>query len=112
MKARNLDLLGISAAIVCLIHCLLFPLLMIIPLGIAHNAYIDLSFFIIGAIVVAGITKTVESKILKYTFWISITMIGVSVLLDILFHIHSPLIYIGAALLIVAHLINFKNHKH
>lgn len=114
MKAKLFDWLGISAAVLCLIHCLLFPVLMIIPLGLEHehDAYIDAAFLLIGAVVVYRVTANMESQKLKYTFWAAIGLIAVSVLLDMLFHIHSPLIYIGAALLITAHIINFKNHKH
>lgn len=57
MKSKILDAVGISAAVLCLIHCIVFPLLMIIPLGISHNPYIDLAFLIIGAIVVFNVTK-------------------------------------------------------
>lgn len=114
MKSKAFDLLGISAALLCLIHCLLLPVLMIVPLGLEHNhnAYIDLGFLLIGAAVVYQVTRTVKSKWLKGIFWAAIGLIGLSVLLDIAFHFHSPLIYPGAVLLIAGHVINFKNHKH
>jgi|GEM_PF-5601353 len=44
MKSKILDAVGISAAVLCLIHCIAFPLLMIMPLGISHNPFIDLTF--------------------------------------------------------------------
>lgn len=105
-------MLGLSVAVLCLIHCLLFPVLMVLPLGFEHAAYVDAAFLLIGTVVVYRVTRTMESKTLKYSFWTAIGLIAVSVMLDILFHIHSPLIYIGATLLITAHIINFKNHKH
>lgn len=112
MKTKILDILGASAAFICLIHCVAFPILMIIPLGISHNAYIDLFFFIIGAIIVFRITKKVEKPWFRWLFWASIFTIGISVGLDLLFHFHSELILAGALGLITAHLLNFKNHKH
>lgn len=112
MKSKILDIIGISAVVLCLIHCLLFPLLMIIPIGISHNPYIDLSFLIISAVVVFRITRQIRSKKLRYLFWISIGLISVSVFADILFEVHLPLIYVGAVGLIVGHLINFRLHKH
>jgi hypothetical protein len=112
MKSKILDAVGISAAVLCLIHCIIFPLLMIIPLGIAHNPYIDLSFLIIGAAVVYRVTKNMTSRWLKFLFWASIILISISVLADLIFEIHIPLIYLGAAGLISGHIINFKNHKH
>lgn len=112
MKTKILDVLGASAAIICLIHCVVFPLLMIAPLGISHNAYIDLFFFIIGTAIVFRITKKIENPKLRWLFWASIFTIGISVGLDLIFHFHSELILVGALGLITAHLFNFKNHKH
>lgn|SRR5690606_2541232 len=112
MKTKNLDLFGLSAAGLCLIHCLVFPLLMIVPFGIAHNVYIDLFFFLVGMFVVYRITRYMKITWLKYLFWTSILMIGVSVLLDLTYHMHLPLMYIGVITLVLAHIINFKNHSH
>ncbi|WP_426478678.1 MerC domain-containing protein [Chryseobacterium sp. CBSDS_008] len=112
MKSKILDAVGISAAVLCLIHCIVFPLLLIVPLGIAHDPYIDLAFLCMGAIVVFRVTKKMENRRLKLLFWISVSLIFISVLTDLLFEIHSPLIYLGAAGLITGHIINFKNHKH
>ena len=112
MKSKILDAVGISAAVLCLIHCIVFPLLMIIPLGISHNPYIDLAFLIIGALVVFRITRQITNRRLKFLFWASILLIFISVLADFIFEIHIPLIYVGAAGLITGHIINFKNHKH
>lgn len=106
------DLLGISAAGLCLIHCLLFPLLMVLPMGISHNAYIDLCFLSIGIWPVYRVIKENPPVYLKVWLIGSLTLIGVSVLLDILFHIHSVLIYMGAAGLITGHFTNFKLHSH
>lgn len=112
MNSKILDLIGISAAVICLIHCIAFPLLMIIPLGISHNPYIDLFFLLTGTVVVFRITKKVRFPWLKMMFWASLFCIAVSVAADFIFHVHAGLIYLGAAGLIISHLINFKSHKH
>ncbi|WP_313091518.1 MerC domain-containing protein [Chryseobacterium flavum] len=112
MKSKILDTIGISAAVLCLIHCIIFPLLIIIPFGISHNPYIDLVFLVIGTLVVSRITRQIESDGLKALFWVSIVLISISVATDLIFEVHVPLIYAGAAGLITGHIINFKNHKH
>ncbi|UCA60699.1 MerC domain-containing protein [Chryseobacterium rhizoplanae] len=112
MKSKILDAVGISAAVLCLIHCIVFPLLLIIPLGISHNPYIDLIFLIIGTLVVYRQTKTIPNNWLRILFWSSIGLIAASILFDMIFEVHLPLIYAGTAGLITAHIINFKNHKH
>lgn len=112
MKSKILDAVGISAAVLCLIHCIVFPLLLVIPIGISHNPYIDLAFLTIGVMVVYRVTKQITNRRLKLLFWISIGLITVSIAADFIFEVHLPLIYAGAAGLITAHLINFKNHNH
>lgn len=112
MKSKILDAVGISAAVLCLIHCIVFPLLLIIPLGISHNPYIDLAFLIIGGVVVFNVAQKTTNQWLKLLFWLSLTLIFISVMTDLIFEVHLPLIYIGAAGLITGHIINFKNHKH
>ncbi|WP_347218349.1 MerC domain-containing protein [Chryseobacterium sp.] len=112
MKSKILDAVGISAAVLCLIHCIVFPLLLIIPIGISHNPYIDMGFLAIGTLVVYRLTKQIVNRRLKLLFWISIGLIAISVAADFIFEVHLPLIYAGAAGLITAHLINFKSHKH
>ncbi|WP_412850682.1 MerC domain-containing protein [Chryseobacterium sp. PMSZPI] len=112
MKSKILDVVGISAAVLCLIHCVIFPILLIIPLGVSHNPYIDLSFLIVGAVVVFRTTRHIKGRWLKLLFWISIVLISISVIVDLIFDVHLPLIYAGTAGLIIAHSINFKNHKH
>ncbi len=112
MKSKILDVVGISAAILCLIHCVAFPLLMIVPLGISHNPFIDLAFLVAGAMVVYRILKKTRIKWLKALFAVSLLLISVSVFADMIFEIHLPLIYFGAAGLIAGHLINFNHHKH
>ena len=112
MKTKFLDILGVSAAFLCLIHCIVFPLLMIVPLGMSHNAYIDLFFLMIGAVLVYRITRKPINRWIKLLFWVSVSLIALSVALDLFFHLHSEIILIGAVGLIVAHLLNFKYHRH
>jgi hypothetical protein len=112
MRSRILDTVGISAAVLCLIHCIVFPLLMILPLGITHNHYIDLLFLLIGAVVVVRVTRKMKMLWLKLLFWLSILLIAVSVFADMVFEVHLPLIYIGAVGLIGGHIFNFRTHRH
>ena len=73
-----LDIFGISSATVCLAHCLIFPLLSILPFGFTHNHWIDVAFACIGIFVVSRIVfsdakqfikiilKVVKRKFVKY----------------------------------------------
>ncbi len=110
-KTKNYDFLGISAALICLVHCIVFPLLIFIPIGISHNPYIDLTFLLLGIWSVYKTTRQSNSAVVKNLLWIAVTLIAISVVLHIVFHWHSPLMYIGAAGLITGHFINLKKHK-
>ncbi|RYD99974.1 MAG: MerC domain-containing protein [Sphingobacteriales bacterium] len=109
-KTKNYDLLGVSAALLCLVHCLLFPLLFFIPLGISHNPYIDLLFLTLGVWSVYKTSKGSKYASVKYLLGTGILLITISVGMDMLWHWHSPLMYIGAIALIAGHLINLKAH--
>lgn len=108
---KKYDLIGMSAAFLCMIHCVVFPLLIFIPIGISHNPYIDLAFLLIGIWSVYKTTKNSHSLLLKCILWSSVVLISFSVIVHILFHWHSPAMYIGAFGLIVGHLINFNHHR-
>jgi hypothetical protein len=106
----NIDLLGISSASLCIIHCLILPLHTVILLGISHNPYIDLMFAIIGLWAITRIVKTAQltTIIIHLT---SIILIFLGILINILIHYHSNLILLGGLGMIVGHIMNFKNHK-
>ncbi|BFM42876.1 hypothetical protein CFS9_15170 [Flavobacterium sp. CFS9] len=105
------DILGISSAAICLVHCLIFPLLTILPLGLSHNPFIDLTFASIGLIAILKIIKK-SSLLVATTLILSISLIWISILSEIILDIHLDLIFIGGIGMIIGHLLNYKNHKH
>jgi hypothetical protein len=113
MKKRTTsfyDILGISSATICLVHCLIFPLLTILPLGLSHNPIIDLLFASIGLFAILKIIKK-SSLLVSSILIVSMALIWMSVLSEILFDIHLDLIYFGGIGMIIGHLINYKLHK-
>lgn len=108
----TLDLLGISSATLCLIHCLVFPLISIIPIGFSHNHWIDLIFAAIGLFAVVKILKTNTSLYIKIILTTSMTIIFLSIVLTIFFDYHSSILYFGGIGMIIGHLLNFRHHKH
>jgi hypothetical protein len=106
------DVLGISSATLCLIHCLIFPLITIIPIGLSHNHWVDLVFAGIGVYAIVGILKSKTSKYIKFILSLSMSLILISVLYTIITHHHTKLLYLGGIGMIIGHLLNFKHHKH
>jgi len=105
------DILGISSATLCLIHCVLFPILTIIPFGLSDNPFIDSIFVCIGMFVVSKVLMSDASKKVKYILGISILIIIASILLELFFDFDSGLILVGGLGMIVGHYLNFKDHK-
>ncbi|RRJ89968.1 MerC domain-containing protein [Flavobacterium macacae] len=110
-KSAFLDILGISSATLCLIHCIVFPMLTIIPLGLSHNHWIDLVFALIGLYAVIRIGQKQANRYTMLLFWVSIVLIIGCVIFEIVSHHHSNLIYFGAFGLITAHFLNYKKHR-
>ncbi|TCN55410.1 MerC domain-containing protein [Flavobacterium circumlabens] len=111
-KTTPYDILGISSATLCLIHCIVIPLLTIIPFGLTDNYIVDLFFACIGLIVVSKILMSEATNTVKIILTISIFIIFVSILLEIAFDIDFGLILFGGIGMIIGHIINFKSHKH
>ncbi|OCB69601.1 MerC mercury resistance protein [Flavobacterium piscis] len=105
------DILGISSATICLVHCLVFPLLTILPLGLSHNPIIDLLFATIGLFAILKIIKK-SSLLISAILIISMALIWISVLTELFLDIHLDLIFIGGIGMIIGHLLNYKMHKN
>jgi uncharacterized protein YacL len=105
------DILGISSATICLVHCLIFPLLTILPLGLSHNPFIDLLFASIGLFAILKIIKK-SSLLVSSILVVSMALIWISVLTELLLDIHLDLIYFGGIGMIIGHLINYKLHRN
>lgn len=104
------DILGVSSAAICLMHCLIFPLLTILPLGLNHNLVIDLLFASIGVFAIFKIIKK-SSLLVSSILVVSMSLIWISILSEMLFEIHTELIYFGGIGMITGHLLNYKLHK-
>jgi hypothetical protein len=104
------DILGLSTATICLVHCLIFPLLTILPFGLNHNPVIDLLFALIGVFAIFKIIKK-SSVLVSSILVVSMSLIWISILVEMLFETHIDLIYFGGIGIIIGHLLNYKLHK-
>jgi hypothetical protein len=106
-----LNILGISSASLCLVHCLLFPILSIIPLGFSNNHWIDVFFACIGMFVVSKIVMSKTSKKIKLVLFVSIIIVIIGVVLEIIWDINTKMVLIGGIGMIIGHLLNYKSHS-
>ena len=109
------DLLGVSSSILCLLHCLAFPV--ILSTGYLYNYSLsghwhgmDYLFVALGLVAVWASARKTSFPGLKLAFWLTISVFSLS----ILFHDQwSWMIYISvcASLVLIAlHIIHWRSH--
>jgi hypothetical protein len=106
------DILGISSATLCLIHCVIFPLFALIPFGFSDDYIVDTFFACIGMFVVSKVLMSDATSTVKIILGLSIVIIVASVLLEIALDINFKGILIGGIGMIIGHFLNFRSHKH
>jgi len=114
MKKQTLivqDVLGISSASICLVHCIVFPLLSVLPLGIAHNPWIDVFFFGIAAVLIFSILKGEAPFYIKLTLLFSLFLVFNGMLLDFVLHEETYLVPIGGLGIISGHVLHYFYHQ-
>lgn len=105
------DVLGISSATLCLIHCIVFPILSILPLGLFDNTIIDLTFAIFGILICLKILTSNAKHNVKVIFSISIFLLVLSSVLTLVFRIPNEIVIVGGFGMICGHLLNFRNSR-
>jgi len=109
------DLLGISSSLLCLLHCLAFPV--ILSGGYLFNYSLqghwhgtDYLFVMLGIVAVWASARKTSFRALKLAFWLTILVFSFS----ILFHDQWPgMIYISVSaslVLIALHIIHWRSH--
>jgi MerC mercury resistance protein len=106
-----LDILGISSASLCLVHCLLFPILSVIPFGLHQNHWIDVFFVCIGMFVVSKILQTNATKKVKIMLTVSLLVVLIGVVIELVYELDTPLVLFGGIGMIIGHVLNFTHHK-
>jgi len=112
MREKYYDLIGVYSAFLCLAHCILGPILFIVPLGISHSPLLDSFFLIVGLFPVYKVVRSKSPVFLKILLVFSFALIALSITLEALYHQESFLIFIGAMGVISSHLMNYNYKKH
>lgn len=109
------DLLGVSTSLLCLLHCLAFPV--VLSTGYLFNYSLqghwhgtDYIFVLLGMVAVWASARKTPFLALKLAFWLAILVFSLS----ILFHDSSSwMIYISTAasvVLIALHILHWRSH--
>ena len=109
------DLLGVSTSLLCLLHCLAFPV--VLSTGYLFNYSLqghwhgtDYIFVLLGMVAVWASARKTPFLALKLAFWLAILVFSLS----ILFHDRwSWMVYISTAasfVLIALHILHWRSH--
>nr|WP_315250638.1 MerC domain-containing protein [uncultured Flavobacterium sp.] len=111
MKNKNIDLLGIINAGLCMIHCLVFPLFTFIPSLLRQYSLIDIGFALVGLWAIIRIIKNANILVIVILLN-SITLILLSIFIDLYIDLHTNFIFLGGFGMITGHFLNYKLHTH
>lgn len=115
-KHRWTHYLGVSASLLCLIHCLTVPVLLVIVPTVAGMNIIELNFmwevvFVSLSIVSIYTILQMHRTHKKFSPALPVAFVGVIVLIGALFLEHEAahfVLPIGSVLILVAHMLNLK----
>jgi hypothetical protein len=101
------DILHLSSASICLLHCLLFPLLTFILITIEH-VFIDAFFALIGVFVFFNILISKTQPKVKNILFIGNLLVITGILLHMFFKINTFSVIVVGIIMVSGHVINFN----
>ncbi len=110
-KIYRSDIVGILASSLCLIHCLLMPLVLLLFTETIGEKYeqICIFFWFISFISVFLSIEKMKNKKLKFTLIISWLLLTISLFYEEKHPVFKLFIYLGSIALIAIHIVNIKN---
>ncbi len=123
ISSQSADMLGVSASVLCLIHCLAFPMMISMGFIFGHDEHhdhaqghihwhwMDFLFVFLAVWAVINAVKSTNSKAIKIALWSAVTFFSVGVLLH---DVYEWMIYISllsSIALVIIHIINWKFHR-
>ncbi len=111
---KNSDLIGIGSSVLCIIHCLLLPVLILAGslTGDAHRwVWLDYLFVMLATLAVFYSTRRLKSLFLRRGLWLTLLVFSGA----LVFHEHHPTaLYVSVAsslLLVIFHIGSYRE-KH
>lgn len=117
LLSRKADYVGITGSVLCLIHCLVTPVLLMTTAVLRDEhlriGYLSLDYVFIGVNIVAVYfaTRANVSSAIKWALWGFLTLFSVAILLEDVNQAFQLTGYAASAGLIVTHLVNIRQHR-
>ncbi len=111
------DYVGITGSVLCIIHCLITPVLLLTSNILQHDAlrvgYLSLDYVFIGVNIVAVYfaTRHYAAPAVRVALWSCLTVFTVAILLEDVNPFFEYLGYAASLGLVSSHLINIRQHR-
>lgn len=115
--SRKADYIGITGSVLCIIHCLITPILLLTSSVFQNSTirvgYLSLDYVFIGVNIVAVYfaTRHYAAPVIKKSLWGFLALFTIALLLEDEAPFFEYLAYTASAGLVITHLINIKQHK-
>ncbi|RRB04549.1 MerC domain-containing protein [Larkinella rosea] len=114
---RKADYIGISGSVLCIIHCLITPVLLVSSSFLANDTvrfgYLSLDYIFIGVNIVAVYfaTRHFTTPAIKASLWFFLSVFAVAIILEEVSETFEYLGYAASLGLVLTHLTNIRLHR-
>ncbi|MFD1142234.1 MerC domain-containing protein [Larkinella insperata] len=114
---RKADYIGISGSILCIVHCLITPILLVSSSFLANDAvrvgFLSLDYVFIGVNVLAVYfaTRHFTTPAVKIGLWFFLSVFAVAILLEEVSETFEYVGYAASLSLVLTHLTNIRLHR-
>ncbi|RRB09906.1 MerC domain-containing protein [Larkinella knui] len=114
---RKADYIGISGSVLCIIHCLITPILLVSSSFLTNDTvrfgYLSLDYLFIGVNIVAVYfaTRHFTTPAVKACLWFFLTVFAVAIVLEDVNEAFEYLGYAASLGLVLTHLTNIRLHR-
>lgn len=115
--SRKADYIGITGSVLCIIHCLITPILLLTSSVLQNSTvrvgYLSLDYVFIGVNIIAVYfaTRHYAPSAIKRSLWGFLSLFTVALLLEETAPIFEYLAYTASAGLVITHLLNIRQHR-
>ena len=115
--SRKADYIGITGSVLCIIHCLVTPVLLVSSSLLQDSplraGYLSLDYVFIGINIVAVYfaTRHVVSVPIKRSLWGFLTLFSIALVLEHTIPVFRYVAYAASAGLVISHLVNIRQHR-
>lgn len=114
---RKADYIGISGSVLCIIHCLITPVLLVSSSFLTNDTirvgYLSLDYIFIGVnfVAVYFATRHVTTPAIKIGLWFFLSVFAVAIILEDVSEMFEYLGYAASLGLVLTHLTNIRLHR-